>query len=232
VRRRRVPLRPPGRTIPALFLAFVVGGVTGWWIHASMSSRPPATASISSPSIAPSSSTRAPVARALESPGPAPSSVEGGADRDAIAELRRHALRLPLDDVSVASMEGSFGESRKSGEPHGHEAVDLLAPLNTPIRAVEDGKIAKLFVSKAGGNTIYQFDPSERFCYYYAHLDRYASGLHDGQLVAKGEVIGYVGTTGNAPPNTPHLHFAIFKLGDDKRWWHGTAIDPYLVYRP
>ena len=120
-------------------------------------------------------------------------------------------------------------ESRSGGEPHGHEAVDLLAPRNTPVRAVEDGTIAKLFVSKAGGNTIYQFDPSEQFCYYYAHLDHYANGLHDGQPVAKGEVIGYVGTSGNAPPNTPHLHFAIFKLGDDKRWWHGTAIDPYLV---
>jgi peptidoglycan LD-endopeptidase LytH len=214
-----------------LFLAFVVGGGTGWWIHASMSSRPPATTSMPSPSIAPASP-QAPVGRAIESPGPAASIVEGGADQDAIAELRRHALRLPLDDVSVVAMEGSFAESRKSGEPHGHEAVDLLAPRNTPVRAVEDGKIAKLFVSKAGGNTIYQFDPSERFCYYYAHLDHYASGLHDGQLVAKGEVIGYVGTTGNAPPNTPHLHFAIFKLGDDQRWWHGAAIDPYLVYRP
>ena len=127
-------------------------------------------------------------------------------------------------------MEGNFAESR-SGEPRGHEAVDILALRNTPIRAVEDGKIAKLFLSKAGGNTIYQFDPSERFCYYYAHLDRYADGLRDGQLVAKGEIIGYVGTSGNAPPNTPHLHFAIFELGDDKKWWHGTAIDPYLVYR-
>ena len=108
----------------------------------------------------------------------------------------------------------------------------MLAPRNTPVRAVDDGKIAKLFLSRAGGNTIYQFDPSERFCYYYAHLDHYAAGLHDGQLVAKGEVIGYVGTTGNAPPETPHLHLAILKLGDDKRWWKGTAIDPFLVFRP
>jgi peptidoglycan LD-endopeptidase LytH len=215
-----------------LFLAFVLGGATGWWIHASMSPRPPATASIPSPSIAPSSPPSAPVAGPLESPGPTARGADEGADRDAIAELRRHTLRLPLDDASVAAMEGSFAESRKGGEPHGHEAVDLLAPRTTPVRAVEDGKIAKLFFSKEGGNTIYQFDPSELFCYYYAHLDRYASGLHDGQLVAKGEVIGYVGTTGNAPPNTPHLHFAIFKLGDDRRWWHGTAIDPYLVYRP
>jgi murein DD-endopeptidase MepM/ murein hydrolase activator NlpD len=219
-----------------LFVAFVLGGATGWWIHASTSStssRPATTAALPSPSIGPSSPLpTAPIVRALEIPRPTTGSVEGGSDRDSITELRRHALRLPLDDVNVASMEGSFAESRSGGDPHGHEAVDLLAPRNTPVRAVEDGKIAKLFVSKAGGNTIYQFDPSEQFCYYYAHLDRYTSGLHDGLLVAKGEVIGYVGTSGNAPPSTPHLHFAILKLGNDKRWWHGTAIDPYLVYRP
>ena len=233
MRRRRLPLRTPGKTLPGLFLAFVLGGATGWWIHASMSSQASTTAALQSPSSAPASSLPStPIVRPLEIPRPTTGSAEDGADRDAITELRRHALRLPVDDANVAAMEGGFAESRSGGEPHGHEAVDLLAPRNTPVRAVEDGKIAKLFVSKAGGNTIYQFDPSEQFCYYYAHLDRYASGLHDGQLVAKGEVIGYVGTSGNAPPNTPHLHFAIFKLDDDKRWWHGTAIDPYLVYRP
>jgi murein DD-endopeptidase MepM/ murein hydrolase activator NlpD len=233
VKRRRLPLRPPGQTLPALFVAFVVGGATGWWIHASMSSQASTTAALVSPSSAPASALpTTPIVRPLEVPRPTTGSVESGPDRDAIIELRRHALRLPVDDVDVAAMAGSFAESRSGGEPHGHEAVDLLAPRNTPVRAVEDGKIAKLFVSKAGGNTIYQFDPSEQFCYYYAHLDHYASGLHDGQLVAKGEVIGYVGTSGNAPPNTPHLHFAIFSLDDDKRWWHGAAIDPYLVYRP
>src|SRR5204862_4412166 len=102
---------------------------------------------------------------------------------------------------------------------------------HTPIRAVEDGTIAKLFNSKAGGITIYQFDPDRAFCYYYAHLQRYAPGLHDGQQVSRGDIIGYVGTTGNAPPDTPHLHFAIFQLGADKRWWQGRPIDPYLVLK-
>lgn len=163
--------------------------------------------------------------------GPATIAAANEQDDAVVVELRRHALRLPLDGAKIGAMEGGFAESRR-GEPRGHEAVDLLAPRNTPVRAVEDGKIAKLFFSKAGGNTIYQFDPGERFCYYYAHLDHYESGLHDGQLVAKGDVIGYVGTTGNAPPTTPHLHFAILQLGSDKRWWHGTAIDPYLVFKP
>ena len=95
--------------------------------------------------------------------------------------------------------------------------------------AVEDGIIQKLFLSKPGGITIYEFDHVGVFCYYYAHLERYAAGLTEGMSVKRGDVIGYVGTTGNAPPETPHLHFAIFRLGPEKHWWQGTAIDPYPV---
>ena len=127
-------------------------------------------------------------------------------------------------------MKGAF-EERRGGGSRRHEAVDILAPQGTPVRAVEDGTIAKLFLSKAGGITIYQFDTSERFTYYYAHLDRYAEGLREGQRLERGDVIGYVGTTGNAPRNTPHLHFAIFELTPQKRWWEGTPVDPYLVFR-
>ena len=126
-------------------------------------------------------------------------------------------------------MRGQFDERRDAGE-RPHEAVDLLAPRNTPVHAVENGTIAKLFVSKAGGNTIYQFDPSGRFCYYYAHLERYARGLRDGAAVERGDVIGFVGTSGNAPPNTPHLHFAIFELTPEHHWWQGKALDPYPAF--
>jgi len=219
--------------MPALSLAFVLGGLSGWWIHATMSThRPSETLVVPSPSIAPSaSSSSAPGSLQPEPTRPAAIPASGDVEFDPITELRRRALRLPLDGVNAAMMQGGFAALRR-GEPRGHEAVDLPAPRNTPVRAVEDGKIAKLFFSKAGGNTVYQFDPSERFCYYYAHLDHYADGLHDDQLITKGEVIGYVGTTGNAPADTPHLHFAILRLGEDKRWWHGTAIDPYLVFRP
>ena len=108
--------------------------------------------------------------------------------------------------------------------------MDILAPRNTPVRAVENGTIARLFLSKAGGNTIYQFDPSGRFCYYYAHLERYADGIREGQSVSRSDIIGYVGTSGNAPPNTPHLHFAIFQLTPARHWWQGTPIDPYPVF--
>jgi murein DD-endopeptidase MepM/ murein hydrolase activator NlpD len=85
--------------------------------------------------------------------------------------------------------------------------------------------------AQAGATTIYQFDPTEQYCYYYAHLERYADGLREGDKVRKGQVIGYVGTSGNAPKSTPHLHFAIFKLTAEKHWWEGTPIDPYDVLR-
>ena len=145
-----------------------------------------------------------------------------------VATTGKRGLRVPIEGVDVEAMKGGFSEARTG---HPHEAVDFLVPRNTPVHAVQDGTIAKLFVSKAGGNTIYQFDPSGERCYYYAHLQRYADGLHDGDPVQQGEVIGYVGTSGNAPPDTPHLHFAVFELGPERQWWKGKALDPYLVFK-
>lgn len=138
-------------------------------------------------------------------------------------------LRVPIDGVSAQTMKGGFYEARQG---HPHEAVDILAPRNTPVHAVEDGTIAKLFYSKGGGgNTIYEFDPSGRYAYYYAHLQRYAEGLREGEAVRAGQVIAYVGTSGNAPPNTPHLHFAVFELNAARHWWQGRAVDPYPFFK-
>ena len=137
-------------------------------------------------------------------------------------------LRMPLDNVGVEAMKGGFLEKRGSRP---HEAADLLAPRNTPVHAVEGGTIAKLFFSKAGGITIYQFDPAGDLIYYYAHLERYADGLHEGQTVSAGDVIGYVGTSGNAPPNTPHLHFAVIETDGNRQWWKGQAVDPYPLFK-
>ncbi len=144
-------------------------------------------------------------------------------------EVPHSRLRVPIDGETIESLKGGFEQRRGGDRPH--EAVDMLAPRNTPVHAVEDGTIAKLFTSKAGGLTIYQFDPAGHLCYYYAHLERYADGLEEGHAVSQGQVIGYVGTTGNAPPNTPHLHFAVFELDADKRWWKGKPVDPYLVFK-
>ncbi len=135
---------------------------------------------------------------------------------------------MPIAGMNPDLVKGGFYESRGSRR---HEAVDILAPRHTPVHAVADGTIAKLFLSRLGGITLYQFDRSGRICYYYAHLQRYADNLHEGDTVSQGQVIGYVGTTGNAPPNTPHLHFAVFELGDDRRWWTGRAIDPYPLLK-
>jgi murein DD-endopeptidase MepM/ murein hydrolase activator NlpD len=143
--------------------------------------------------------------------------------------LRSRSLTLPVQGIKKDDLRDTFDEMR--GGSRRHEAMDILAPRNTPVFAVEDGKIARLFLSDAGGITIYQYDPTETYVYYYAHLERYAEGLKEGDSVKRGQVIGYVGTTGNAPRDTPHLHFAIFKMTDDKRWWQGTPIDPYSVLR-
>jgi len=145
------------------------------------------------------------------------------------ADLARRDLEVPVEGVKSDQLVRSF-EDRRSGT-RSHEAIDILAPRNTPVKAVEDGMVARLFESKAGGTTIYQFDPTEQYCYYYAHLERYAPGLQEGDKVRKGQVIGYVGTSGNAPKNTPHLHFAVFKLTAAKHWWEGTPIDPYDILR-
>ena len=139
------------------------------------------------------------------------------------------SLRVPIDGVSIDSFKGGFDERRGGNRPH--EAIDILAPRYTPVHAVENGAVAKLFHSNAGGLTIYQADPSGSRVYYYAHLDHYADGLHEGQAVAQGDIIGFVGTSGNAPVNTPHLHFAVFQLDDTRRWWKGKALDPYLVFK-
>ncbi|HEY7509032.1 MAG TPA: M23 family metallopeptidase [Vicinamibacteria bacterium] len=181
------------------------------------------------------------VARELWRRGVEPSVVAGASDRDApadsapwlegpaIADLRARRLILPVD-VSPERLTDSFGDPRGAGTRL-HRAVDILAPRGTPVRAVEAGTIARLDVSAAGGISVYQFDREERYCYYYAHLDRYAAGLEEGADVARGEVIGYVGTTGNAPRNTPHLHFAIYRLSEAKQWSAATALNPYPVFR-
>jgi hypothetical protein len=209
-------------TVPAVILTMFASLAAGWWLRdaAERGVVPPPVAEVDGIALPRVTGDAVPAAH-----------VKGETiGADAVAELRRQDLKLPIDDAEVDEMKGDFAE-RRGGGSRAHEAVDILAPRHTPIRAVDDGSIARLFQSKAGGTTIYQFDPEQRFCYYYAHLQRYAAGLSEGMKVSKGDIIGYVGTTGNAPPNTPHLHFAIFQLTDEKRWWDGKPVDPYLIFR-
>ena len=138
--------------------------------------------------------------------------------------LAGRGLLIPVQGARLKDIRDTFNEGRGD---HRHEATDIMAPRGTAVLAVDDGVVKKLFNSKPGGLTIYQFDPTGSYCYYYGHLDGYAEGVKEGLLLKRGDKIGYVGTTGDAPPNTPHLHFAIFKLGPEKKWWKGTPINPY-----
>lgn len=149
---------------------------------------------------------------------------------DDVSHLRDKGVAVPVAGIDASTLRSSYDEARGGGSRR-HEAMDILAPRGTPVVAAVEGRIAKLFTSAAGGLTVYQFDPEERFCYYYAHLDSYAPDLKEGENVRRGQVIGTVGTTGNAPPDTPHLHFAIFRLGPEKKWWDGDPLDPFLVLR-
>lgn len=146
---------------------------------------------------------------------------------DPVADLRDRQLLVPVLGVARTQLRASFDEQR--GSDRKHEALDILADRHTPVIAVEAGTIARLFSSERGGITVYQFDPTTSYVYYYAHLERYAAGLEEGARVNAGQVLGYVGTSGNAPKDTPHLHFAIFKLSEKKRWWEGAPIDPFVV---
>lgn len=133
------------------------------------------------------------------------------------------SLRMPVAGVDPHTLQSNFSQTRGG---QAHEAIDVMAPRGAEVLAVAEGNVVKLFTSKQGGLTVYQFDNSRTWCYYYAHLDRYAPGLKEGTLLRRGDVLGYVGSTGNASPDAPHLHFAVFQLGPEKHWWQGTAVDP------
>jgi len=138
------------------------------------------------------------------------------------------ALLIPVAGVGAGQLTDTFNDTRDGTRRH--EALDIMAARGTPVLAAADGTVAKLFTSVPGGLTIYEFDPTGTYAYYYAHLDHYAPGLAEGKALKRGDVIAYVGSTGNASADAPHLHFAIFVLGPEKQWWKGTAIDPYPLF--
>lgn len=144
---------------------------------------------------------------------------------DDAAYLASLQLLVPVTGVQRAMLRDTYNDARGGKR---HEALDIPARRGTPVIAASAGHVAKLFKSVAGGLTVYQFDPGERFALYYAHLDAYAEGLREGAELSRGDLIGYVGTTGNAPANAPHLHFAIFRMEAGKQWWRGVPINPFV----
>jgi peptidoglycan LD-endopeptidase LytH len=226
------PRRSRAWPLVAMIASFFAGVLVDGWLR---THGPPIPAGLrrdaeaaAEPMPAGGTISAAPPQRAPAAAAPAPSSRVNAAVATT-GHSAHPSLRVPIDGSRVDAWKGGFSERRGSGS-RGHEAVDILSPRNTPVHAVESGTIAKIFESKQGGHTVYQYSADGRLVYYYAHLERYAGGLREGQAVAQGEVIGYVGTSGNAPPNTPHLHFAVFAIDADKRWWLGRPLDPYLVF--
>ena len=137
------------------------------------------------------------------------------------------ALIVPVAGVRADQLSDSFADERAGGERL-HEALDIMAPRGTQVLAAAPGKVESLFKSNAGGNTIYVRSEDGRTIYYYAHLDAYAEGLKEGDAVGRGQSLGTVGSSGNASPDGPHLHFAILRTTPDAAWWEpATAINPY-----
>jgi murein DD-endopeptidase MepM/ murein hydrolase activator NlpD len=179
-----------------------------------------------SPGEPPPPESVAPVAKAPGAMMPAYQGPLG--DPEGARLLAARPLLVPVAGVPPTTLADHYRDRRGDRV---HEAMDIMATRGTPVVAVDDGHVAKLFTSRGGGLTVYHFDPSQRLAYYYAHLDRYAEGLKEGSPVRRGQVIGYVGFTGNANEHAPHLHFAVFRLGADRRWWEGEPVNPYPAFR-
>ncbi|HEY0334602.1 MAG TPA: M23 family metallopeptidase [Stenotrophomonas sp.] len=210
--RATVPARAPVATAPAPVVASAAPVAP-----APLPAVPPAQAPTPTDPAAEGTHDAAP------SPSPAPPSISSGPTTDTTAQ----GLSLPVQGITRTDLQDTFTDARSEGRVH--DAIDIMSAEGTPVLAVADGTVEKLFDSKRGGLTIYQFEPSGRYAYYYAHLQRYADGLAEKQTLKRGQVIGYVGSTGNASAEAPHLHFAIFRLGPERRWWEGQALNPYPV---
>ncbi len=141
-----------------------------------------------------------------------------------LAALRTAGLLIPVRGIPLSRIEDSFDAPREGGRRH--DAVDILAPRGTPVLAATDGTVLRVGTNALGGNVVWTGDTDGRFVFYYAHLERFARGLRTGDPIARGAPIGYVGTTGNAPPNVPHLHFQVMRLTDTVKWWNGTPVNP------
>ncbi len=170
----------------------------------------------------------APATSVAPPPAESPSGGAQAITEDDLRYLRSRDLIVPVAGVRATKIASSFDDKRGSRR---HNAIDILAPRGTPILSADEGTVAKIDTSAGGGLSLYIAGPRDRFIFYYAHLEAYRRGIAEGMRIAKGDTIGYVGTTGNAPANTPHLHFAIARADRDKRWWKGTPLDPLPLLR-
>lgn len=159
------------------------------------------------------------------SPAPMSAPTSANSSSNASPNSNSTQLLIPVEGVRADQLQDTFTAARSAGRTH--DAIDIIAPHNTPVLAAADGNIVKLFQSVPGGTTIYQLGTDQKTVYYYAHLDHYADGLVEGHFARRGETIGYVGDTGNAGAGNYHLHFSVSIVSDPKRYWDGTNINPY-----
>jgi murein DD-endopeptidase MepM/ murein hydrolase activator NlpD len=191
------------------------------------SSATPTPAPLPNASPAPVAS---PAAFASPAPFVSPQAQSQSSTGDAAGALASMHLLIPVEGIGPGQLQDTFNDARSEGRIH--DAIDIMAPRNTPVLAATDGRIVKLFKSVKGGTTLYQFAASdEHLVFYYAHLERYADGLAEGHVARRGETIGYVGDTGNATPGNTHLHFQIYRVADPKHFWTGDNINPYPLLR-
>lgn len=217
--------------ISLVFLA-TLGIFLGWLSRRGVYTNVPTLSLSSAPEISPvTTATPATIASPPSevSSAASPSADNTGTQPTPTPTVSAAGLIIPVAGVSSDQLLDTFSAAR--GEGRVHDAIDIAAPKDTPVLAVAGGKILKLFQSKAGGTTIYQLSADEKFIYYYAHLDRYAGGLHEGRTVTPGDTIAYVGDTGNAGAGNYHLHFSVAMTSNPKRWWEGVKINPYPLLR-
>ena len=170
----------------------------------------------------------APAKRVVLAAAPATLGRSAVSGEEAVDYLLARGMEIPVAGKTVGQLQDTFDEGRDGGRMH--RALDILAARGTPVLSADSGRILRVSENRLGGNTVYATDPLGRVVYYYAHLDAYQPGLAQGMTVARGDTLGFVGTTGNAPKDTPHLHFQVMRMPADGKYWDGEPINPYPLF--
>lgn len=219
--------------LQALFLVLLLAFVGLIWLSTGRVSSPSVVESVPvpvvaqpSPLVAQPSPSEAEPSPSVSEPTPSVAEPSPAEEPNFVGHVK---LIVPVAGVRPDQLLDTFSQIRSEGRTH--DAIDIMAPAETPVLAAADGQIQKLFQSELGGTTIYQLSADRQLIFYYAHLSRYADGLTEGKQVRQGEVIAYVGDTGNAGPGNYHLHFSIAVVSDPRRYWEGTNINPYPLLR-
>ncbi|MET0399783.1 MAG: M23 family metallopeptidase [Longimicrobiaceae bacterium] len=214
-----------------LALAWAAPGMVGRLHHALGGDEPPRAAPrVAAVPTAPAVETPAGAAQADPPPAQEPSPADPWARAaPAAAPVSDSGFLIPVQGVEAASLVDTYEQAR--GQGRRHDAIDIMAPRGTPVLASSDGVVMKLFRSERGGTTLYQLAPDRRTVLYYAHLDRYATGIAEGRALRRGDVLGYVGDTGDARPGNYHLHFEVTTTADPKKYWGGVSRNPYPLLR-